>query len=125
DSACSSTVGGGYGTAFERATNLCGGTLRNGTRLGTDSCQGDSGGPLTVAAPDGSWRLAGVTSWGEGCADRTYGAYSRLHALRGWIDSIPGATDGGPAAGGPGNTHAVGNLRTATSSWRTVTLAWD
>lgn len=125
DAACSSTVGGGYGTAFERATNLCGGTLRTGTTLGTDSCQGDSGGPLAVAAPDGSWRLAGITSWGEGCADRTFGAYSRIHALRAWIDSIPGATDGGPAAGGPGGTQAVQRLRQVASSYTSVTLAWD
>jgi secreted trypsin-like serine protease len=82
DATCSSTVGGGYGTAFERATNLCAGSLQTSASLGTDSCQGDSGGPLTVAAGDGTYRLVGITSWGEGCAQHNFGAYSRVDALR-------------------------------------------
>lgn len=125
DARCASTVGGGYGTAFERATNLCGGTLRSRAGLGTDSCQGDSGGPLTVAAGDGTWRLVGITSWGEGCADRKFGAYARVAALRGWIESVPGATDGGPALGGPGGTLSIGNLRRVAHDYRSVRLAWD
>lgn len=34
---------------------------------GVDTCQGDSGGPLVIEGPDGPL-LAGLTSWGNGCA---------------------------------------------------------
>ena len=52
-----------------------------------DTCQGDSGGPLLV--PDGAgFVLAGITSWGEGCADPDFpGVYTRLGAptLNAWV----------------------------------------
>lgn len=125
DAHCSSSIGGGYGTTFERATNLCAGTLQVGSRLGVDACQGDSGGPLVADAADGTPRLVGITSWGEGCAQRTFGAYSRVASLRSWIDSIPGATDGAAALGGPGGTLGVAYLRRTRADFGSVRLAWE
>ena len=49
------------------------------TNAGTviDSCQGDSGGPL-VAGEGAAARLVGVVSWGEQCASRFPGVYTRV-----------------------------------------------
>ncbi|CAB0036567.1 unnamed protein product [Trichogramma brassicae] len=49
---------------------------------GKDSCQGDSGGPLAI-----NYRLAGVVSWGNGCALPEFpGAYTEVASYRDWID---------------------------------------
>ena len=42
-----------------------------------DACQGDSGGPLTAGAGEAR-RLIGVVSWGQRCASRFPGVYTRI-----------------------------------------------
>ncbi|KUO15776.1 S1 family peptidase [Streptomyces dysideae] len=65
-----SSCGGSYGSDYIASDMVCAGY----TSGGTDTCQGDSGGPLLIGGV-----LAGITSWGEGCAAAGYpGVYTRL-----------------------------------------------
>ncbi|SES09769.1 Trypsin [Streptomyces sp. yr375] len=66
DASCKSS----YGSDFVQTDMVCAGF----TSGGTDTCQGDSGGPLLIGGV-----LAGITSWGEGCAQAGFpGVYTRL-----------------------------------------------
>ncbi|MCF7971772.1 MAG: serine protease [Methylococcaceae bacterium] len=54
-----------------------------------DTCSGDSGGPLIVFDTESnSWRQAGITSWGYGCANiGSYGIYTRAKNYAAFISS--------------------------------------
>lgn len=53
---------------------------------GKDSCQGDSGGPIAIQG-----RLAGIVSWGAGCAKPGYpGVYTEVAANRNWVRNKTG-----------------------------------
>ena len=62
-------------------TMICAGYLAEG---GKDACQGDSGGPLVVKRND-QWQLAGVVSWGAGCALKGFpGVYANAALYDNW-----------------------------------------
>ena len=79
----SETQCGSYSTSvYLPDTMLCAAEMT----VGKDSCQGDSGGPLAIEV-SGTWTLAGIVSWGYGCADPQYpGVYTRVTSYLDWIE---------------------------------------
>ncbi|MCZ2127321.1 MAG: trypsin-like serine protease [Anaerolineales bacterium] len=76
--ACSAKYGAGKITD----NMLCAGYKAGGV----DSCQGDSGGPLAVFNDVYEPILAGIVSWGNGCANKKYpGVYARVSQYTDWI----------------------------------------
>jgi secreted trypsin-like serine protease len=73
DADCGSA--GVYGSRFKPASMVCAGYLSGGV----DTCYGDSGGPLQAPLEGGGYRLVGITSWGDGCAQPSApGVYTRV-----------------------------------------------
>jgi len=77
-----------YGGSI-KSSQICAG-LKAG---GKDSCQGDSGGPLVVKRSSTDATVAGVVSYGQGCArPNYYGVYTDVYTFLPWINSVLSGT---------------------------------
>lgn len=70
------------GLGFDSRTMMCA-TVDD---FSVDTCYGDSGGPLAIYR-SGRFELAGITSWGVGCAWEYPGVYTKVSNFYRWINS--------------------------------------
>lgn len=116
----SSTVQG-----YDRVTMLCAGTT---TPPLVDSCQADSGGPLAIQR-DGTFYLAGVVSWGQGCSIPGFpGLYARVTTYAKWIrESMQPGKTGSVAISVPAtqSIHCASLYRAGRNAGRVSRLCSD
>ncbi|MEV7774092.1 serine protease [Kitasatospora sp. NPDC086791] len=80
DQTCAHAYPGGPDGTFDARGMVCAGEEKGGK----DACQGDSGGPLIVGG-----RLAGLVSWGTGCAEAAHpGVYTRMSSVADAVHSV-------------------------------------
>lgn len=80
DQTCAHAYPGGPEGRFDARGMVCAGQEKGGK----DACQGDSGGPLIVGG-----RLAGLVSWGTGCAEAGHpGVYTRVSSVTDAVRSV-------------------------------------
>jgi len=78
-----------YNKVYKIAINsyhICAGAVKEASNK-TGTCVGDSGGPLQCSLRDGRWYLAGITSFGSGCAKSGFpDVFTRLSYYIPWIN---------------------------------------
>jgi secreted trypsin-like serine protease len=103
----------GSSDKYNATTMLCAGGIWT-----ADTCQGDSGGPLAVNV-GGVWTLAGVTSWGIGCASSYPGMYANVANYTSWIRTTANITLGTttPTITGANQAHVGVTLEAVPGTW--------
>jgi secreted trypsin-like serine protease len=126
DATCAQNAAPGLGTdGVDTSTMLCAGIPNSAPQgqptNGVDTCDGDSGGPLVMRDANGA-HLVGITSWGDGCARNLYGAYTRVDALRSWVNTYLDQWQAptAPGAVSVADTHVVGT----PSRDDTIAVSW-
>ncbi|CAF3563984.1 unnamed protein product [Adineta steineri] len=73
-----------FSAVYDSSVQFCAGFIQGGK----DTCQGDSGGPLMAYNSNSdTWNLAGITSYGSGCAvAENPGVYTRVSMFVDWIN---------------------------------------